>query len=156
MFEGRVDSIHIASAEGEPTRPVGEIAAVAGRGLEGDRYFEMAGKFSQKHDPGNQVTLIEAEAIEAAARDHGVELGMGDSRRNIVTRDVPLNHLVGRNFKVGEVVLRGIRLCDPCGYLENLTRPGTKKSLENRGGLNAEIVSGGTIRSGDQITGPDA
>src|SRR5918992_1495298 len=124
MFKGEVVSIHIAPDEGDATHAVDEIRAVAGRGLEGDRYFNHSGKFSHKENPGREVTLIESEAIDALGRDYGIELELGDSRRNLVTRGVPLNHLVGREFKVGEVVLRGIKLCDPCSYLEGLTKPG--------------------------------
>jgi MOSC domain-containing protein YiiM len=153
MFEGEVSPIHIAPDEGDATHAVNEIRAVAGRGLEGDRYFNHSGKFSHKENPGREVTLIESEAIDALGRDYGIRLELGDSRRNIVTRGVPLNHLVGREFKVGStVVLEGVRLCDPCGYLEGLTVPGVKKGLAHRGGLNARIVSEGTIRRGDPIT----
>jgi MOSC domain-containing protein YiiM len=152
MFEGEVFSIHIAPDEGDATHAVDEIRAIAGRGLEGDRYFNHAGKFSHKKNPGREVTLIESEAIEALNRDYGIQLDLGDSRRNIVTRGVPLNHLVGREFQIGStVVLEGIRLCEPCGYLEGLTVSGVKKGLAHRGGLNARIVSEGTIRRGDAI-----
>jgi MOSC domain-containing protein YiiM len=155
MFEGEVVSIHVAPGEGEDPYEVPEVRAVAGRGLEGDRYFQKSGTFARKWDPGNEVTLIEAEAVESLARDYGLELGPGETRRNIMTREVPLNHLVGRTFRVGEIVLRGERLCDPCGYLEGLTQPGVRKGLTHRGGLNAAIVSGGIIRKGDRICSED-
>ena len=152
MFTGEVISIHIASEEGAPTVAVGEVRAVEGKGLEGDRYHNKAGTFSRKDNPGREVTLIESEAIEALTNDYGIEFELGDSRRNIVTRGVPLNHLVGVEFSVGAVVLRGVKLCDPCGYLERMTRPGVREALANRGGLNADIVSGGTIRVGDAVS----
>jgi MOSC domain-containing protein YiiM len=153
MFEGEVLSIHIAPDEGDATHAVNEVRAVAGRGLEGDRYFNHSGKFSHKDNPGREVTLIESEAIDALGRDYGIRLQLGDSRRNIVTRGVPLNHLVGREFKIGStVVLEGVRLCEPCGYLEGLTASGIRKGLAHRGGLNARIVSEGTIRRGDAVT----
>jgi MOSC domain-containing protein YiiM len=151
MFKGEVVSIFIAPEEGAPTTEVPEVRAVPGAGLEGDRYFLNAGTMSKKNKPEREVTLIESEAIEAAARDNDIELGLGDSRRNIVTRGVPLNHLVGREFNVGETRLRGIKLCDPCGYLESLTAEGVRKALANRGGLNAQILSGGVIRPGDEV-----
>jgi MOSC domain-containing protein YiiM len=151
VFQGEVVSIHIAPEEGAPTVAVDAIQAVAGKGLEGDRYFKLAGTFSKKEGPQREVTLIEQEAIEAMERDYDIEFELGDSRRNIVTRGVPLNHLVDREFEVGEATLRGIRLCDPCGYLERMTRPGVRKGLANRGGLNAQIVSGGVIRPGDAV-----
>jgi MOSC domain-containing protein YiiM len=155
VFEGEVVSIHLAGEEGADVYEVGEVRAVAGRGLEGDRYFYKSGTFARKWDPGNEVTLVEAEAVEALARDYDIELPPGGTRRNITTRGVPLNHLVGREFRVGESVLRGERLCDPCGYLEKMTIPGVRKGLAHRGGLNAAIVSGGVIRRGDRICSED-
>jgi MOSC domain-containing protein YiiM len=97
------------------------------------------------------VTLIEIEAIEALQRDYRIEMDPGDSRRNIVTRGVPLNHLVGREFKIGAVTLRGTRLCEPCSHLEKLSVKGVQRGLIHRGGLRAEILTSGMIRVGDQI-----
>jgi MOSC domain-containing protein YiiM len=151
MFVGEVVSIHVAPAEGEPTIAVDEIKAVAGKGLEGDRYYKLAGTFSKKEGPQREVTLIEVEALEAMERDHNIKFRLGDSRRNIVTRGVPLNHLIDEEFEVGEAVFLGIKLCHPCGYLEDMTVPGIRKALANRGGLNAQIVSGGLIRPGDAV-----
>ena len=107
---------------------------------------------ASKRSPDREITLIEAEAIEAVPREYGVELSPAEARRNIVTRGVALNHLVGREFRVGNVVLRGIRLCEPCEHLERLTRPGVLEALVHRGGLRAQIVSGGTIQVGDSIS----
>jgi MOSC domain-containing protein YiiM len=153
MFTGEVVAIYIASDEGKPTETVAEVRALAGLGLEGDRYARQEGKFSQKDDPGREVTLIESEAIAALKADYGIDLGLGGSRRNIVTRGVPLNHLVDREFQVGDTTLRGVELCEPCGYLEGLTEKGIRKGLAHRGGLNAQIVSEGLIRQGDEISG---
>jgi MOSC domain-containing protein YiiM len=155
-FLGEVQSIWIAPEEGAPVRSVAEVKAVAGKGLEGDRYFKLGGTFSRKQVPGREVTLVEAEAVEALERDYGIELEDGATRRNITTRGVPLNHLVGRQFGVGETVLRGVKLCDPCGLLESRTQPGARKGLAHRGGLNAEIVRGGVIRRGDPIRPVDS
>ena len=152
MFKGEVVSIHIAPDEGEPVVEVDQVRAIEGRGLEGDRYFIKSGKMSRKDDPGREVTLIEAEAVEALARDYGVELSPGESRRNIMVRGVALNHLRGVEFQVGEAVLRGVKLCEPCGYLEGLTKEGIRAGLKHRGGLNAEIVTGGLIRPGDEVS----
>ena len=99
----------------------------------------------------SEVTLIECEAVESATRESGVSLTTAESRRNLVTRGVRLNPLVGQEFEVGGVRLRGIRLCHPCGHLEALTRPGVLKALANRGGLRAQVLEGGTIRVGDRI-----
>ena len=133
-------------------KTVAEVRAVAGQGLEGDRYFQKIGTFSKDPGSGRDVTLIEIEAVEALQRDYGIELEAEKSRRNIVTRGVYLNHLVGREFKIGAVLLRGTRLCEPCSHLERLTVKGALRGLIHRGGLRAEILNGGTIRAGDPIT----
>ena len=150
--EGTVVSLHLAGAAGAPVKTVAEVRAVAGQGLEGDRYFQKIGTFSKDPGSGRDVTLIEIEAVEALQRDYGIELEAEKSRRNIVTRGVYLNHLVGREFKIGAVLLRGTRLCEPCSHLERLTVKGALRGLIHRGGLRAEILNGGTIRAGDPIT----
>jgi MOSC domain-containing protein YiiM len=132
-------------------RSVGEARAVASRGLEGDRYFNQVGTYSNNPGTGRHVTLIELEAIEALKRDYDIDMPPGLSRRNIVTRSVALSHLVEREFTVGEATLRGMRLCEPCSHLEKLTRQGVMRGLIHRGGLRAEILTGGTIRIGDSI-----
>jgi MOSC domain-containing protein YiiM len=124
---------------------------VAGQGLTGDRYGTQQGTFSKGRKPDTEVTLIELEALEALARETKIELEPGQARRNLVTRGVPLNHLVGRDFSVGEVVLRGHRLCEPCGHLEGLTVKGVKDGLCHRGGLRAQILQGGVLRVNDTI-----
>jgi MOSC domain-containing protein YiiM len=146
-----VDSIYIAAAAKAPTTNMNAIRAVPGKGLEGDRYFRGIGTFS-KHPAGdNELTLIEIEALEALKRESQVEIAPGEARRNVVTRGVALNHLVGRDFRIGSVSLRGIRLCEPCSHLEKLTRAGVKAGLVHRGGLRAEILTEGVIRPGDPI-----
>ncbi len=151
MFEGTVNSIHIAPAASEPTVSVEQAHAVPGKGLEGDRYFNREGTYSDRHGPDREVTLIEIETIQALERDYKLELSPGDARRNIVTRNVPLNHLVGREFQVGEVTLRGIRLNEPCNHLASLTEEKVKQGLVHRGGLRAQILTEGVIRAGDTI-----
>lgn len=128
------------------------VEAVAGEGLVGDRYCGAASS-----DKSKEVTLIEVEALEALGRDYKIAVGPGENRRNIVTRGASLNHLVGREFRVGEVVLRGVRLCEPCSHLESMTAKGVLRGLVHRGGLRAAIVAGGTIRLDDDIVeaGPD-
>ncbi len=149
-MEGKVLRVFVAAEAEEAMTEVAEIRAIAGKGVDGDRYFNAKGTFSAKKTPDRQITLIETEAIEAAARDYKLPFDAIDARRNLLTRDVPLNHLVGREFTVGEVRLRGLRLCDPCGHLEKLTKAkGLEKALANRGGLRAEILIGGVIRPGD-------
>jgi MOSC domain-containing protein YiiM len=150
MWEGKIESIHIASAAREPMWAVNQVQAIPGAGLKGDRYALRQGTFF-KPEPAFELTLIEAEAIEALARDYGVELSSGDARRNLVTRDVPLNHLVGREFRVGNVTIRGIRLCEPCEHLQGLVGQPVIKGLRHRGGLRAQILTQGTIRVGDKV-----
>ncbi len=127
------------------------VKAQAGQGLEGDRYANRSGTFSGQPGSGREVTLIEIEAIEALKRDYQVELEAKVTRRNLVTRGVALNHLVNREFKIGEVTLRGRRLCEPCSHLEKMTRGGVLRGLVHRGGLRADIIAGGTLRVGDRI-----
>jgi len=150
MFEGSVVSIHIADGAGSEMRSVSEAQAVPGRGLEGDRYFKNIGTFS-KPAPDRELTLIELEAVEAFKNQTGVELSPGNARRNIVTRDVPLNHLVGREFQIGEVRVRGLDLCEPCGHLARLTNESVLPGLVHRGGLRAQILSEGVISVGDSV-----
>ena len=152
MTEGVIVSIHIAPSAAAPTKEIAEVRVVAGKGLEGDRYFNRTGTYSKSNGSGAKVTLIEIEAIEALRRDYDIELKPGESRRNIVTRGVPLNHLVGREFKVGAVTLRGTHLCEPCAHLQKLTQQGVMRGLVHRGGLNAEILADGLIRIGDAVT----
>jgi MOSC domain-containing protein YiiM len=155
QWKGAVAGIFIAPEAAGPTVSVQEIKAVAGRGLEGDRYFSQQGTYSATPGTGRQITLIEAEALEAAARDHGVSLEPGQARRNIVTTGVPLNHLVGRDFFVGDVKLRGMRLCEPCAHLMRLSKRGVVKALVHQGGLRADILTDGVIRVGDRIRPTD-
>jgi len=129
-----------------------EVTAVAGRGIEGDRYLRGTGYWSKSPGASRDITLIEIEAIEALKSEKDIELAPGASRRNLVTRGVPLNHLVGREFQVGPVRLLGTRLCEPCAYLEGLTQKGVLAGLIHRGGLRADIVAGGTIRVGDLVS----
>jgi MOSC domain-containing protein YiiM len=129
---------------------VAQVAAIPGQGLEGDRYALKRGTF-YKPEPDYELTLIEAEAIEAIKRDYQIDLPAGDARRNIVTRNLPLNHLVGREFTIGDVRIRGLRLCEPCDHLQKLTGKPVIKGLLHRGGLRAQILTSGTIRVGDTI-----
>jgi MOSC domain-containing protein YiiM len=151
MFQGKLLGIFVGPRPAEALESVAEVQAVAGRGLAGDRYFTREGTFSAKEGPDREVTLIESEALAALQRDYEQTLAPIKARRNLLTEGVPLNHLVGREFQVGNVVVRGLRLCEPCGHLEKLSGPGLLKSLTHRGGLRAQIVRGGTLRVGDRI-----
>lgn len=157
MFRGELAAIHIAPVKAGPMRALGSVRAVAGRGLEGDRYFLKAGTFTKAADPDRadrQVTLIEEEALAAAAAA-GSALTAAQSRRNLLTRGVPLNHLVGKEFQVGSVRFRGLLLCEPCKHLEGLSVPGARERLIHRGGLRAEVLTDGVLSVGDAVVGLD-
>src|SRR5919204_4614580 len=160
MWDGRVVSIHLAKQASTPMDSVGTARAVPGRGLEGDRYYLGTGFYSSKSSPGGrEVTLIEIESVEALEGGlrnsdgdrYGIKLAAADSRRNIATSGVPLNHLVEREFWVGPVRMRGTRLCEPCKHLDELTQPGVMAALVHRGGLRARILNEGVIRVGDVV-----
>lgn len=148
---GTVLALHTAPAAEAPMESQDAVEAVAGRGLRGDRYFTAEGTFSDAPGGGRDLTLTEAEAIEAIEREAGISLEFGDHRRNVTTRDAALNHLVGRRFRVGEAVCEGVRLCEPCDHLRSLTVDGLTDALTHRGGLRADILEGGTIRVGADL-----
>jgi MOSC domain-containing protein YiiM len=149
---GSVLSIHIALAGSAPVVSVSEIQAIAGKGLEGDRYYLKTGTYSKTPGSGREVTLIEIEAIEGLRREYEIAIDAAQARRNIVTRGIALNHFIDREFAVGEAVFRGARLCEPCAHLEKLTVKGVRRGLIHRGGLRAAVVHGGIIRVGDMIS----
>lgn len=152
---GHIEAIHIAPHMGEPVAAVDSVHAVAGQGLADDRIINDLVAQGKDVERKRQVTLVEAEAIEALERDCGIEFSAAETRRNLCTRGVALNHLVDREFTVGSVRLRGMELCEPCGLLEKMSgKRGVVKGLIHRGGLYAEILEGGTIRVGDAVT-PD-
>lgn len=150
---GSVAAIHISPETGGDPEPCDSAEAVAGRGLEGDRYYKGEGIYNEQENlEPSDVTLIEAEALVAAREGYDVEFGSGGHRRNITTRDVALNHLVGKRFQIGEVVVEGLGLCEPCGYMESLAdQPDAAEALTHRGGLDARIVESGTITVEDEI-----
>ena len=138
MNDMHVEAINIGASDA--LGPVDSVRAIAGRGLEGDRYFFPDGAGS-----GEALTLIEAEALE------DVGLTGAQSRRQVVVRGVRVNDLVGKRFRVGDVECLGVELCEPCLHLQKLTRPGIIKDLIHRAGLRADILSGGTISVGDKV-----
>jgi len=151
QWQGELLHIHVAPIAAAPMTALSDARLVAGVGIEGDRYATHLGKYSSSHHIDRQVTLIEAEVLEAIARDRGIELAPHEHRRNLTTRGVPLGHLVGQYFRIGECVLYGGRLNVPCLYLENLIGKKVFKPLLNRSGLNCRIVVGGTIHRNDRI-----
>jgi hypothetical protein len=142
--EGSVAAILVAPEAEAPLAPVDDVAAIAGRGLEGDRYAAGQGTFSGP-GRGYQLTLVEAEVLEE------IDLPWPEARRNVVTRGIALNGLVGRRFRVGSAECVGRRLCEPCAHLEKLARPGLLRPLVHRGGLRADILADGRIRVGDGV-----
>ena len=149
MSAGRVEAINIGPPETLPA-PVERVRADAGKGLAGNRYY-----FEDGAGPGRALTLIAAEALEAMAREHGIEITAAESRRNVLTRGIDLNALVGKRFRVGDVECLGVELCHPCKTLESMTKPGVIKGLTHRGGLNADILSDGEIAVGDEVVATD-
>jgi MOSC domain-containing protein YiiM len=135
-----VEAIHLGAPRVAELWTVESVRAVAGKGLEGDRHFHEEGA-----SPGQALTLVEAEVVEE------VGLAPGETRRQLTVRGIKLNDLVGKRFRVGDVECFGVELCEPCLHLEELTRPGMIKALVHRAGINADIVSGGTIRVGDAV-----
>lgn len=155
-WAGVLESIHVAAGASAPMRALAEAPLIAGVGIPGDRYAERRGTYSPRHHIDRQVTLIEQETLDALARDHGVTLERHEHRRNLTTRGVALNHLVGRYFRVGDCVLYGGRLNVPCRYLEDLLGKKVFKPLINRSGLNARVIVGGLLRVDDAISPLDA
>jgi MOSC domain-containing protein YiiM len=146
----RLLGIYVATRSSELPRSVERVWALAGRGLEGDRYAARIGTFSGR--PGRRdVTLIESEVLEAYSRESGRTLSAAEARRNLLTQGVRLNGLVGRDFQVGVVRLRGLRLSEPCTHLMRLTHPETLRGLVHRGGLVAEVLWDGELAVGDRI-----
>jgi hypothetical protein len=155
-WAGTLLAVHVTEAAGAAMRELAEARCVAGRGIEGDRYFLGTGTYSPKPDV-REVSLIEQEVLDALARNDPplqggpILLSPMEHRRNLTVRGVPLNHLVGRRFQVGDVILRGGRLNFPCKYLAELLGKPVMLPLYNRSGLNCSIERGGTIRPGDAV-----
>jgi MOSC domain-containing protein YiiM len=148
---GLVTAIHIAPEAGAPMRSVGSVRAIPGVGLEGDRYALRLGHWSPNTTVDRNVTLVEAEEIGRLASEHGIVLGPGETRRNVTTRGIRLNALVGRRFRIGAVVCEGTRLCEPCQYLTDLLGRPVLGPLVHRAGLRARILSEGEIAVGDEV-----
>jgi MOSC domain-containing protein YiiM len=155
---GRVVAIYTAAGPGDPMQLRDEVRAVPGRGLDGDRYFCQNGTFSERRLPGREITeltLIESEVIQHLRLEWGLDVAEADGRRNLVTRGVALNDLVGSEFRVGEVWLRGASLCEPCvSLVKSPEHRHLLRALAHKGGLRAEILNEGTIARGDPVALP--
>ena len=150
-WSGSLQHVFVCGTAGEEMHELQHATLVAGRGIDGDRYFLGTGHYSDHPHPDRQITLIEQEALDALHRDHGIHLGAEESRRNLVTVGVPLNHLVGKRFTVGDIMLYGGRLNTPCMYLEQLIGKPVFDPLIHRSGLNCRILTSGRIHRGDPI-----
>lgn len=148
MELGKVEALFIGPEEGGPITGVESVNAVAGRGLEGDRYYYSG---DGEHDPTLEITLVEIEPLENAPDRHGLDVEPIDMRRNVVTRGVTLRDLIGKQFTVGEVRVEGLEDNPPCRHLSKLAGKDLLKPLIENGGIRGRIVSGGTIRPGDAV-----
>jgi MOSC domain-containing protein YiiM len=152
-WQGIVRFLHKTPRAFLPMRSFPTLELIEGRGIEGDRYLvgHETGFYSHKPDEGRQITLFEMETLEALRRDHGVELFPGEHRRNVTVEGVPLNHLVGRRFRLGETIVEATRLSTPCRHIEEILGKAVFDPLINRSGLNCKIIVGGTLRVGDVV-----
>jgi MOSC domain-containing protein YiiM len=145
---GRVEGIFVTETSGHVPQPIERVRAVAGSGLVGNRYFYADGNAP----PGRAITLVAAEAVEAFVNETGIELTPAETRRNVLTRGIDVNALVGKRFRIGDVECIGVELCEPCSHLESMTKPGVIKGLVHRAGLNADVLKDGEISVGDAVT----
>jgi MOSC domain-containing protein YiiM len=154
VMNGSVIAIFIAPAATAAMESLADAELETGRGIVGDRYYAQLGTFSKQDEvrPDQEITLIESEEIDRFNGSTGLTLDYGAARRNVITRGVRLNDLVGRQFHVGPVLLEGVRLCEPCAHLASFVSEKVLPGLVHRGGLRAHIVSGGKISPSDVVT----
>lgn len=152
-MRGTVDGIFTTPGAGRPMVSHPEAMAVVGRGLLGDRYHDGIGYYSDRPSEGGgrEVTLIEVEELDRLRAERGIELTPIETRRNVVTHGIRLLDLIGRRFRIGEVVCEGVKICEPCAYLEGLTGKPVNAPLVHRAGLRANVLVGGTLRVGDAV-----
>lgn len=148
-----IESIHIAPSAGAPMQSLTDVEAVAGEGLAADRYLLKTGFYSARPtDPGaREVTLFEAETLEALEAETGIALAQNEHRRNLTTRGIALTPLIGQRFRIGDVLLEGVKDCPPCEHLDQVTGKAVLKPLLNRAGIRARVVESGVMRVGDTI-----
>lgn len=152
-WQGVVRFLHKTPRAFLPMRTFPEIELIAGRGIDGDRYLigQETGFYSHKPEEGRQITLFEIETLEALERDHGIDMLPEEHRRNVTVEGVPLNHLVGRRFRLGETIVEATRLSTPCRHIEEILGKPVFDPMINRSGLNCKIIVGGTLRVGDTV-----
>ena len=155
-WSGVVRFLHITPRASLPMRPMTEVTLVPGKGIDGDRYMTGQGFYSNLEADDAQLTLFELETLVALKRDAGIDFGPEEHRRNVTVEGVPLNHLVGRQFWLGETLLEGTRPVVPCRHIEKITGKSISRYLINRSGLYCRIIKGGTVRVGDLVrNGPE-
>jgi MOSC domain-containing protein YiiM len=154
-LRGTVEAIHIADRAGEPMRSLASVRAIAGVGLAGDRYAVGSGQYSPDAKVDRHITLVAAEELERLADRFEIELLPGETRRNITTRGIDVNALVGRRFRIGGAECEGTRLCEPCAYLQALLGKPVLEPLLHRAGLRARIIAGGEIALDDEVVALD-
>jgi MOSC domain-containing protein YiiM len=152
MSSGTVIAIYTTPIHGHATQPHHSVRVLPGLGIEDDRYFGPPGTPGKREGGGRDITLIEIEALQGLESEQYVHLEPGEARRNLVTQGATLNTLVGQEFQVGAVILRGIRLCEPCDHLAGMTDARVLPGLVHRGGLRAKILTEGVISVGDPIS----
>lgn len=152
-WKGVVRFLHRTPRAFLPMESFTELKLIAAMGVEGDRYMagQETGFYSHKSEEGRQITLFEVETLEALARDHKISLAPADHRRNVTVEGVPLNHLVGRRFWLGDTLLEATRLSTPCRHIEEILGKQVFDPLINRSGLNCKIIQGGTVHVGDVV-----
>jgi MOSC domain-containing protein YiiM len=153
---GVLRAMYVAARRGEPLAAVNRVRAVPGRGLVGDRYYLGRSSLSRWPRPERAVSLIEQEGLDYALQAHGIDLGAGRSRRNLVTVDISLAALIGPRFRIGTVLFQGVGPCTSCRYLERNEGPGAFAALTGRGGLRAEVLAEGVLALGDAVEVFDA
>jgi MOSC domain-containing protein YiiM len=149
---GTVEHIHIAPEAARPMVALAEAEMIMGQGIAGDRYAGKSGRYSDYPGAGRHVTIIEIEVLEDIAQSLGIALLPHESRRNLTTRSIRLNPLVGKKVQIGPVVLDVIRFCDPCVYLQTMLGKPVLKPLVDRAGIRCDVITGGQIKVGDSIT----
>jgi len=152
-LNSKIYNIFISDKAGESMRSLKSASLIAGKGVKGDRYFNGCGTFSEKlkGNPAVELSLVEKEEIDAFNQNYKQMLNYADVRRNIVTEGVRLNELVGKTFSMGNVTLKGLRLCEPCAYLAENVNELVLPHLIGRGGLRAQILTDNDISVGDLI-----
>lgn len=148
---GRVEAIHVAPIAGAPMEPRSRVRAIAGAGLEGDRYAAGTGHWSPIRRRGDGLTVIAAEAIEAINAEQRLGLTDADTRRNVTVRGLDLDALIGREIRIGAVRALAVRRCEPCSYLEGLLGRAVMVPLVHRGGLRVQVLEDGEIAVGDPV-----